>query len=551
MISKLTVGKRLALVSAALVGLAGLQAAIAIRGFVSVSNSIKVLTGDALPGLININGIGTAFYQVRGNLLKHIAAEDPAEMQQIEAEIVTTKHSIERAEQAYETAITQDEDRVQFEKLKPLLARYCNLVDKSLTLSRDNRKFEAAAGYYLESKDLYRSIGQLLSEMAAWDRQHSERASASAFLAANTAIWLTVLFGALAIVMGAVGAWLVIRGINRALSRTVSELNSCADQFVSAAAQVAASSQSLAQGASEQAASLEETAASSEQINSMAQRNTESSGVATELMATAQKNFDQTHCTLEDMVKAMAEIGASSGKISKIIKVIDDIAFQTNILALNAAVEAARAGEAGMGFTVVADEVRNLAQRCAQAARDTAVLIQESITRSNEGKAKVDQVSSAIRAITGESVEISTLVHEINLGSQEQARGIEQVGKALQQIERVTQSNAANAEESASAASELKAQAENLRDVVHLVSTLVHSTASSKPLAAARKRRAPSSISIQPAADQSSRNTVQHDISVLSTAVEPRAAEIEQKPHEPDLRNAEEIFPLEENFKEF
>src|SRR5579862_6160682 len=130
------------------------------------------------------------------------------------------------------------------------------------------------------------------------------------------------------------------------------------------------------------------------------------------------------------MVVAMGEINTQSGKISKIIKVIDENAFQTNILTLNAAVEAARAGEAGMGFAVVADEVRNLAQRCAQAAKDTAELIEESIAKSNGGQATVDQVATAIRSITVESAKVKTLVDEVNLGSQEQARGIEQISKA-------------------------------------------------------------------------------------------------------------------------
>jgi methyl-accepting chemotaxis protein len=173
------------------------------------------------------------------------------------------------------------------------------------------------------------------------------------------------------------------------------------------------------------------------------------------------------------MVAAMDDIKVSSADIAKIIKTIDEIAFQTNILALNAAVEAARAGEAGMGFAVVADEVRNLAQRCAQAAKDTAALIEESIAKSNDGKVKVDQVAAAIRTISEESTRVKTLVDEVNLGSQEQARGIEEVGKAITQMEQVTQKTAANAEESAAAAEELTAQSETLKDIVERLTAMV------------------------------------------------------------------------------
>ncbi len=155
------------------------------------------------------------------------------------------------------------------------------------------------------------------------------------------------------------------------------------------------------------------------------------------------------------------------------IKVIDEIAFQTTILALNAAVEAARAGEAGMGFAVVADEVRNLAQRSAQAARDTATLIEESISRSTSGKLKVDQVAESIRTITGEAEKAKTLADDVNVGSQEQLKGIEEIGKAIAQMEQTTQATAANAEQSAAASEQLKAQSETLNGIAVRMSEML------------------------------------------------------------------------------
>ena len=250
------------------------------------------------------------------------------------------------------------------------------------------------------------------------------------------------------------------------LKKMTTELNESTAQIASASAQVAGSSQSLAQGASEQAASLEETSASAEEITSMTRKNADNSRVAAEVMATVDRHVKDGNRTIEEMVVSMQEINASSGKISKIIKVIDEIAFQTNILALNAAVEAARAGEAGMGFAVVADEVRNLAQRSAQAAKDTSGLIEESIAKSTQGGEKLQQVTAVIGSITESSAKVKMLVDEVNLGSQEQARGIEQISKAVNQMEQVTQGAAANAEQGASASEELSAHAQSLNEIV-------------------------------------------------------------------------------------
>jgi methyl-accepting chemotaxis protein len=292
--------------------------------------------------------------------------------------------------------------------------------------------------------------------------QQGAATGAAAVTTANRTAWILLL---VALTIAPIVLFTVWQ-ISKKLRGVAADIAEGAQQITSASSQVASSSQGLAQGASEQAASLEETSASSEEITSMTRKNAENSQTAAEVMGEVDRHIGEGNRTVEEMVVSMREITSSSDKISKIIKVIDEIAFQTNILALNAAVEAARAGEAGMGFAVVADEVRNLAQRSAQAAKDTAALIEESITKSNQGSTKLQQVTEVIHSITGSAAKVKMLVDEVNLGSQEQARGIEQISKAIAQMDQVTQATAANAEESASASEEMSAQAEALGHVV-------------------------------------------------------------------------------------
>src|SRR5262245_44322385 len=249
--------------------------------------------------------------------------------------------------------------------------------------------------------------------------------------------------------------------LERPLQATTNEILESAGQVLQLSRMVATSSQSLSQGATEQAASLEETSASMEEMASMTRRNAENATQATRLVTDVAGQVTASNAALTEMVTSMAAIKESSNKVAKIIKTIDEIAFQTNILALNAAVEAARAGEAGMGFAVVADEVRNLAQRSAQAARDTAALIEESITRSQDGAGKVEQVAAAIDAITRSVAQVKGIVEEVREASLQQTQGIDQVSQAIAQMEKVTQTTAATAEESAAASQELNAQAES------------------------------------------------------------------------------------------
>ncbi len=282
-------------------------------------------------------------------------------------------------------------------------------------------------------------------------------------------LWVT-LVGQLP--LAALIAW-VIRDMNTRLRRTAASLGQGAEQVAGAADQVSTAAQALSQGATEQAASIEETSASMEEMSSMTRQNAENSATAASLMADVDQRVGDAGRVLASMVDAMQQIKDSSQKVSRIIKTIDEIAFQTNILALNAAVEAARAGEAGLGFAVVADEVRNLAQRSAQAAQDTAALIEESIAHAQAGDERVGHATASMQAVAGSCGQLKGLVDQVSVASREQSQGIEQVTQAVTQMEKVTQTNAASAEQSAAASQQLHAQAETTMEVVRELTALV------------------------------------------------------------------------------
>jgi methyl-accepting chemotaxis protein len=294
----------------------------------------------------------------------------------------------------------------------------------------------------------------------------------------------------LALVLSAL-AWavaqVVVVAISRATKTSLSAMSVAlatnAQEVVSAAGQVSTSAHLMSQGASEQAAALEQTSASMEEMASMTRKNAENATHAATLVTSVSRQATESSTALSQMVGSMAAIKDSSHKVAKIIKTIDQIAFQTNILALNAAVEAARAGQAGLGFAVVAGEVRNLVQRSAQAARDTAGLIQESITRSQEGAGSVDQMAAAIRAIAESVARVKGIMDEVREASQQQTQGIDQVAQAIAQMEKVTHTAAATADESAAASEQLNAQADSAMAVVRELEALVSGRASVAPAA--------------------------------------------------------------------
>jgi len=263
------------------------------------------------------------------------------------------------------------------------------------------------------------------------------------------------------------------RSISGPITRIVKELTEGAQQIATASTEVSTASQSMAEGASEQAAAIEETSSSLEEMSSMTRRNADNAVEANGMMTETKQVVLRANDSMKSLTKSMEDITTASLETSKIIKTIDEIAFQTNLLALNAAVEAARAGEAGAGFAVVADEVRNLAIRAAEAAKNTAGLIEGTVRKIKDGTELVNTTNRDFAEVAEKSVKVAELVNEISAASTEQAEGINQVNKAVVEMDKVVQQSAANAEELASAAEETNAQAEMMRGNIVSLKTII------------------------------------------------------------------------------
>jgi methyl-accepting chemotaxis protein len=281
------------------------------------------------------------------------------------------------------------------------------------------------------------------------------------------------IIGLLAVLMGVLFAFYVPRGIIKVLGAISRQMDESANQVAAAANQLSASSQFLAGGTAEQASAMEETAASLETMAAKIGQNNIHVKEADHLMKNANAIVTEAHhsmAELSDSIKAIAEAGQET---QKIVKTIDEIAFQTNLLALNAAVEAARAGEAGAGFSVVSDEVRNLAIRAAQAAKTTSELIAGTVQRVTDGAVIVTKTNEAFSKVSESAFKVGELLTEITVSSQDQTLGIEQINNNIAEVDGVTQKNASNAEESASASEEMNAQAGQMKDLVRALTVMV------------------------------------------------------------------------------
>jgi methyl-accepting chemotaxis protein len=350
--------------------------------------------------------------------------------------------------------------------------------------------------------------------------------------------FLTLSLFAVIMVVTVAFAFGLARAVSRTIEKIVAKMHAGSDEVASAAGQVSSASQILAEGSSEQAASIEETSSSLEEMSSMTRRNADNAHKANDLAKQARQVAEQGSGDMQTMSTAMKSIKDSSDDIAKIIKTIDEIAFQTNILALNAAVEAARAGEAGMGFAVVADEVRNLAQRSAQAAKETAAKIEGAISNTAQGVQISNQVALVLSEIVAKVRQVDDLVAEVSGASREQTQGIIQINAAVGQMDTVTQSNAASAEESAAAAQELNAQAIAMRQAVRELEQLVSGGATS--IEENVPRRVSSVPSVKPKAHQQASRQPNLDLG----ATVKRAGSTGQTPGRNEI-------PLAGDFKDF
>ena len=401
----------------------------------------------------------------------------------------SSTNNIEQANRRMEKASEafDEQEKKVYVGFQALFAKWQEKTRKAIAYSNDRKKHKFALRIsYGSASRLFDEMRGKIDELTELQEHRitqqleqvqvgSQNIKSDAETMAEQSQWVIVIFlliGLLVALAILTAVYLVARSIRQSIVNAVKDLSEASTSLSTASNQVAGSSQALAEGSSEQAASLEETSSTLEEMASMTRQNSENAKQADLLAKEARDGSDKGRDAMGRMLAAIDAIKGSSDETAKIIKTIDEIAFQTNLLALNAAVEAARAGDAGKGFAVVAEEVRNLAQRSAEAAKTTSALIESSQEKSDAGVKIATEVETLLQEVNDSIEKVGNILNEVAAASDEQAQGVEQVNGAVGQMDQVTQQTAANAEETASASQELSSQARILDTIVQQLASL-------------------------------------------------------------------------------
>ena len=474
-----TISRRIVVGFSILVLLTMLLGAIALWQIVSVQQNVRNLASNGLPSIVVLNNISQAnalaSRSVRRRLLlsKLALKKQGNESDEEEKAFENAKAQGDDLCVTYTSLISDNEDDRLFAEANRARTAFLAAARKMLGLMSAHKHAEAEA-CLLEEVDPV--LAQCQAGFNTGIEYNMRLANAVAKSTEETVAASYIIIGgtlAGALMLGGLLGWRISRGVSRSLVTLSDSLQEAATQTAMASGQLASASQSFASGCSEQGSSVAETSAALEEMSAMIRSTSDNAEKAKVFANQARAAAQSGGQTMGEMNTAMLAIEASSAEVAKIVKNIDEIAFQTNILALNAAVEAARAGEAGAGFAVVADEVRSLAQRSAAAAKETAEKIETAIANSRRGSTSCGKVAESLQEILQKVASADALVAEIATAAKEQSQGITQVGIAMTQMDTITQSNAANAEQSASAAEQLNSQAETMQDNVGLLRALV------------------------------------------------------------------------------
>ena len=513
-LSKVKIGPRLLLAFGFLVFLLGLMGLLAARQTGVIYDKLAYYTANTTPSLNAVRAWQDGLDHIRAVQAKHLLAQRDDEMSTLEADVRKTADKLQANVAAYEQLLSNDEDKRLWQAVGASVNRFLAQWEALRQVSRQTpgqpEKAEEARRLFIgESEKLFNEARQAVDAEWLFNTGLAEQLAQEGQDTYRKALLVIGVFSGAAILLGVAAAVLVARSIVRpigqavgvaqavaqgnltvnvdvrgqdeaadllralrdmceSLSRMVSEVRGGAENIATGAGQIATGNADLSQRTEAQASNLEETAASMEQLTGSVRSNADVAAQAHRMARDATGAVEQGGDAVQQVVSTMQDIAESSHRIGEIIGVIDGIAFQTNILALNAAVEAARAGEQGRGFAVVATEVRALAHRSAEAAKEIKQLISESTGKVEAGSQLVDAAGRSMEGIVSQVRHIGTLIEEMSRATAEQASGVAQVGGAVEQLDQVTQQNAALVEQSAAATEGLRQQAQRLAEAVQV-----------------------------------------------------------------------------------